>query len=172
MSPLYDPALATCVHTAVNIQTLYRTDFYYQYLFDRARESWKLLYGNDSLRSLPGPDPERSAAGQLMGIRLWWGCYLASAFGDGPTSRDQLFRHSIAFKTVSEMIRTHAILAGEYKADSRRQTIQQAIDTGNAKRNQYLTKLLATRKSRYRHFAGDIGERLSAFCSRCSRKYT
>jgi hypothetical protein len=63
---------------------------------------------------------------------LWWGCFATSAFGGGPTTRDAVFRNSIAFKTVAEVAGITGVLDGRREECSPRELIESAAGEGRA----------------------------------------
>jgi hypothetical protein len=155
-SPLYDTLLSQCTQSLETLQSLYATDFYFQYLFDRGRTRWKLLYGEDIFCKLPDVPETRLGGGYYMELRTWWCYFIKSAFGRGPTATDELFRKSIPFKAVAGILMSKAYFDGEPPVKSRRAIMEQSVEQASGADRDLLERLIASAKTRHRRFAGDI----------------
>jgi predicted nucleotidyltransferase len=166
LSPLYDASLWQHAHTIVGLHSLYATDLYYQCRFDQGRTQWKLLFGEDIIASLPPPPAERLAGGYYMDIRNWWDTFKHSAFGTGPTARDPIFRHSVAFKVVGEIVNKSAGLSGNPLRDSRKKAIADVRAQSTGWDRTYLERLERSAETRHQRFEGDIREETFQFLLR------
>jgi hypothetical protein len=155
-SPLYDTLLSQCTQSLETLQSLYATDFYFQYLFDRGRSRWKLLYGEDIFSTLPSVPEDRAGGGYYMELRTWWCYFIKSAFGRGPTATDELFRNSIPFKAVAGVLMSKAFFDGEPPVKSRRIIMAQALERATGTDRDLIERLIASSETRHRHFSGDI----------------
>jgi hypothetical protein len=166
LSPLYDASLWQHAHTIAGLHSLYATDLYYQCRFDQGRTQWKLLFGEDVIARLAPPPTERLAGGYYMDIRNWWDTFKHSAFGTGPTARDSIFRHSVAFKAVGEIVNKSAGLRGNPLQDSRKKAIADARVQSKGWDRAYLERLDRSAETRHRRFEGDIREETFQFLLR------
>jgi hypothetical protein len=166
LSPLYDASLWQHAHTLIGLRSLYATDLYYQCRFDQGRTQWKLLFGEDVIGGLPPPPAERLAGGYYMDIRNWWDTFKHSAFGTGPTARDAIFRHSVAYKAVGEIVNKTAALRGGPLRDSRKKAIADAKVQSTGWDRAYLERLERSAETRHRRFEGDIREETFRFLLR------
>lgn len=155
-SPLYDTLLSQCTQSLETLKSLYATDFYFQYLFDRGRTRWRRLYGEDVFAMLPPVPETRVGGGYYMELRTWWCYFIKSAFGNGPTATDELFRISIPYKAVAGILMTKAYFDGDRPAMSRRLMMQRALERSAGLEHSLLERLTASAKSHHRHFDGDI----------------
>ena len=155
LSPLFDATLWQHAHTIASMRHLYATDFYYQFRFDQGR-GWKLMFGEDVIGTLPPVPADRLAAGYYMDIRNWWGTFLASAFGDGVTARDAVFRHSIAYKTATEVLNKTSSLGRRELKHSRKEGLDLALAEASGRDLEFLQRLKRGAESRHLRFEGDI----------------
>lgn len=150
LSPLYDTTLQ--VHQLSVLQNLFETDYSVQFRFDQGRRTWKLLRGRDVLTALPPVPEERSAGGNYMEIRNWWYYFGSSAFGGGPLAVDPVFRSSICFKTVSEILRLG------FGLESRLEAIRRAAASDTEADRSFFQRLLDSRERRFLSYQGDVVE--------------
>ncbi|MBV9404514.1 MAG: hypothetical protein JO211_04160, partial [Acidobacteriaceae bacterium] len=137
---------------------LYETDFYYQFRFDQGRTQWKLVYGEDVIATLPPVPKDRVTGGYYMDIRNWWDTFTRSALGDGPTSRDLIFRNSIAYKAAAEILNKWSALETGVTEHSRTKGIERALARASDPERNYLSRLQRTLENRYLSYEGDILE--------------
>jgi len=162
-SPLYDTLLSQCTQSLSSLQSLYETDFYFQYLFDRGRTRWKRLYGEDVFALLPPVPETRVGGGYYMELRTWWCYFIKSVFGFGPTASDEIFRKSIPYKAAGGILNCQAYFEGHTPAASRKIAMQSAVESHSGPEQQLLVRLVASAAGRHRHFGGDIQEETFPF---------
>ena len=155
-SPLYDTLLSQCTQSLDTLQSLYATDFYFQYLFDRGRTRWKRLHGDDIFATLPQVSEDRIGGGCYMELRTWWCYFIKSAFGFGPTSSDKLFRKSIPYKAVAGILMSKSHFDGDPPVKSRRVMLEHAAEHSSGADHDLLQRLIASAHTRHRTFEGDI----------------
>jgi hypothetical protein len=127
LSPLYDAQLGGNANTISSLIEMYETDYFFQFRLNLGRTRWQRLYGEDLFALLPPLAAEKAAGGYYSEIRLWWEQFVDSAFGFGVTSRDELFRNSIAYKTVVGILKMDLALRGVEVKASRREVIAEVI---------------------------------------------
>ncbi|MBV8895676.1 MAG: hypothetical protein JO051_04125 [Acidobacteriaceae bacterium] len=155
-SPLYDACLWQHAHTFTALGGLYATDFYYQFRFDQGRSQWKLLYGEDFLATLPPVPAVRIVPGYYMDMRNWWDTFTKSVFGDGVTATDLVFRNSIAYKAVGEIVnKSLAFDRGSIQHD-RSEGIQLALEKATGEDRDFLLRLQQSAAHRHLRYSGDI----------------
>jgi hypothetical protein len=165
-SPLYDTLLSQCTQSLEVLQSLYATDFYFQYLFDRGRSRWKLLYGEDVFCKLPSVPETRIGGGYYMELRTWWCYFIKSVFGFGPTATDELFRRSIPYKAVAGILMSKAYFDGESPVKSRHAIIESSTEQASGADRNLLERLTASATTRHRRFEGDIQQETYEFLMR------
>ena len=165
-SPLYDSLLSQSSQSLDSLQSLYATDFYFQFLFDRGRTRWKRLYGDDIFAMLPAVPADRIGGGYYMELRTWWCFFLKSAFGFGPTATNELFRNSITYKAAASLLMCKAYFDGQPPASSRLDIMQRAADRAEGADKDLLQRLIAGNAARHRHFVGDIQQETCGFILR------
>jgi hypothetical protein len=165
-SPLYDTLLSQCTQSLDTLQSLYATDFYFQYLFDRGRTRWKRLYGEDIFATLPPVSEARIGGGYYMELRTWWCYFIKSVFGFGPTATDELFRRSIPYKSVAGILMSKAYFDGEAPVSSRRAALQVAAQRFSGQDQDLLHRLIASAANRHRSFDGDMQQETYEFLMR------
>jgi hypothetical protein len=111
-SPLYDTASVTQVHNVNSLQTLYLSDYFFQYKLNQAREQSILVFGQPILAGLPPVPADCALGGYYMEAKLWWMMHTTSVFGSGPTTWDPIFRNSLAYKNVAELANLRAAAEG------------------------------------------------------------
>jgi uncharacterized membrane protein len=158
LSPLYDAMLWQHAHSLSNFRNLYETDLYWQFRFDQGRTHWKLLYGDDVAGALTRPPAERLAGGYYMDVRNWWDNCRATLVGSGVVARDRIFRNSIAYKAVGELLGAAALVNGEKLPSSRRAAIREALVDANGQNRIFLERLERTAASRFLRYEGDVRE--------------
>jgi hypothetical protein len=158
LSPLYDAMLWQHAHSLANFRNLYETDLYWQSRFDQGRTHWKLLYGDDIVAALPHPPAERLAGGYYMDVRNWWDNCRATLVGSGVVARDRIFRNSIAYKAVGELLGAAALVNGKKPPASRRAAIRRALVDANDRNRIFLERLEQTAASRFLRYDGDVRE--------------
>ncbi len=156
LSPLYDASLWQHAHAITSVRVLYATDFYYQFRFDQGRTEWKLLHGDDFLATLPAVPAERIVPGYYMDIRNWWDTFTKSALGSGVTSRDPIFRNSIAYKTAAEIINKALALDAGFIEHSRKKGMQAALANSSGPDRDYLLRLKQSADAHHIRYPGDI----------------
>jgi hypothetical protein len=158
LSPLYDAMLWQHAHSLSNFRNLYETDLYWQFRFDQGRTHWKLLYGDDVAGALPCRPAERLAGGYYMDVKNWWDNCRATLVGSGVVARDRIFRNSIAYKAVGELLGAAALVNGEKLPASRRAAIRAALLVANGQKRMFLERLERSAKSRFLRYDGDVRE--------------
>lgn len=158
LSPLYDAMLWQHAHSLANFRNLYETDLYWQCRFDQGRTHWKPVYGDDIVAALPRPSAERMAGGYYMDVRNWWDNCRATLVGSGVVARDRIFRNSIAYKAVGELLNASAMLSGDAPETSRRAAIRGAVLSANGQHRVFLERLERTAASRFLRYEGDVRE--------------
>jgi hypothetical protein len=158
-SPLYDSGLWQQVHNLNNLRNLWETDYFFQSRFDEGRRDWKLESGADLVATLPPVPTDRVGGGYYMEARSWWLHFIASAFGSGPTAQDRIFRNSIAYKAVTEILEIgRALQTGSGSEESRRKSLRNSIDKAQGSERDFLTRLEETAAKNYIRFRGDVQE--------------
>jgi hypothetical protein len=156
-SPLYDSGMWQQVHNEAALRNLWETDYFFQSRFNEGRGEWKLEYGHNIVAELPPMPKERMGGGYYMEVRSWWLHFIASAFGSGPTARDAIFRNSISYKSVTEVMEiAEALRTGRGIAESRKQSLRLAIDRSQGEERDFLERLEKSAKHNHVHFSGDI----------------
>lgn len=159
LSPLYDAQLGGNAHTISSLITMYETDYFFQFRLNLGRTRWKRIYGEDLFALLPPLAEEKIAGGYYSEVRLWWEQFVDSAFGFGVTSSDEIFRNSIAYKTVVGIQKMDLALRGRLVRGSREEVIQDVIDhTPSAEEKSFLKRLQTSADRRYLRFEGDAQE--------------
>jgi hypothetical protein len=158
LSPLYDAMLWQHAHSVPSFRNLYETDLYWQFRFDQGRTHWKLLYGDDVAGALPRPPTERLAGGYYMDVRNWWDNCRATLVGSGVVARDRIFRNSIAYKAVVEVLSAGVLLKGDVPETSRRAVVQRAVPDASGPGRVFLERLERTAASRFLRYDGDVRE--------------
>src|SRR5205823_1875993 len=98
-----------------------------------ARHRAKLVYGEDVLAALPAIPEGAIAGGYYREMKLWWVFFIKSAFGSGPTAEDAIFRNSIAYKSVAEIVNIESALGGDALESSRARALNRALsESGDA----------------------------------------
>jgi hypothetical protein len=157
-SPLYDTLISQCAQSLTALQSLYKSDFYFQYLFDCGRTRWKLLYGEDVFALLPAVREDRIGGGYYMLLRAYWSHCIKSSFGFSPTATDELFRTSIAYKVVANALNCQAYFEGRTPVSSRKAMMQAALESTTGEEHNFIQRLIASAASRHLRFEGDIQE--------------
>lgn len=166
LSPLFDASLWQHAHSVSAMQSLYATDFYYQFRFDQGRTQWKLLHGEDVLASLPPAPPERVSGGYYMDIRNWWDTFTKSALGSGVTAQDRIFRHSIAYKAAAEIVNKALAIDDGFIDHSRKAGIEKALARSSGADHDFLRRLKRGEQDRHLRFEGDIQQETLQFILR------
>jgi hypothetical protein len=156
LSPLYDSTLSQQVHTLSELHSLSQEDYFFQSRFNAGRTQWKLLAGEDVFEHVVAAAPERLAGGYYMELRNAWLHFIMSAFGQGPTARDEIFRNSICFKAVAETLNAATAIAGEQFAGSRAKAIAQALSRSAGEEKTILERMIESARRRHSVYAGDI----------------
>ena len=168
ISPLYDTAIQ--VHQLNTLRNLYETDYSLQFRFDQGRRNWKLLWGGDILAALPGISPARVNGCRYMEARMWWDYFRRSAFGTGPLASDAIFRNSICFKAVSEILRLRQAIENGVEEPSRRRALESAASAAGPNRA-FFERLLESRARRFLNCRGDVIEDTFAFLLPCFEEF-
>ena len=158
LSPLYDAMLWQHAHSLANFRNLYETDLYWQFRFDQGRTHWKLLYGDDVAGALPRPPAERLAGGYYMDVRNWWDNCRATLVGSGVVARDPIFRNSIAYKAVGELLNASAMLSGDATQTSRKAVIRNSLLDARGDSRVFLKRLERSAALRFLRYDGDVRE--------------
>ena len=154
--PLFDRASIHQVHTLVSLRAMFDTDYYFQFRFDQARHRFSLAYGDDVLAALPPVPAERARGGYYMETKIWWMHFNTSAFGDGPTSWDPIFRNSVAQKAAAGVLSMEAAVSGAGVEDSRNKAADDAIERLTGSDKEVLIRLQECWRKRYLRYAGDV----------------
>jgi hypothetical protein len=156
LSPLYDSGLWQQVHNRASFHNLWETDYFFQSRFDEGLREWKLEYGTDIAASLPAVPEERRGGGNYMEVRSWWLHFIASAFGAGPTAHDPIFRNSIAYKSVTEILEIGHVLSAGSPSGSRRDALHAAIQRSAGSDRDFLARLADSARKNHLSFRGDV----------------
>ena len=156
LSPLYDSGLWQQVHNRTSFRDLWETDYFFQSRFDEGRRQWKLEYGTDIAASLPAVPEERRGGCYYMEVRSWWLHFIASTFGEGPTAQDPIFRNSIAYKSVTEILEIGSLLNGGSPAASRRDALRGSIARSVGRDRDSLERLEDSARKNHLSFQGDV----------------
>jgi len=157
LSPLYDSGLWQQVHHRESLHNLWETDYFFQSRFDEGRRQWKLEYGSDLAATLPPVPDDRRAGGYYMETRSWWLHFIGSAFGSGPTAQDEVFRNSIAYKAVTEILEVeHALKTNGSPAESRTIALRKSIERSQGKERNFFERLEASARRNHVVFRGDV----------------
>lgn len=157
LSPLYDSGLWQQVHHRESLRDLWETDYFFQSRFDEGRRQWRLEYGSDLAAALPAVPDHRRGGGYYMEARNWWLHFLASAFGSGPTAQDEVFRNSIAYKAVTEILEVeHALKTNSSPEESRTIALRNSIERSQGKERDFLERLEASTRRNHVVFRGDV----------------
>lgn len=155
--PLYDSGLWQQVHHSESLRNLWETDYFFQSRFDEGRRQWKLRYGTDLVATLPPVPEDRRGGGYYMEVRNWWLHFVGSAFGSGPTAEDEVFRNSIAYKAVTEILEIeHALETDGSPEALRSEALRKSIRRSEGKARDFLERLQASARGNYLSFRGDI----------------
>jgi predicted nucleotidyltransferase len=156
LSPLYDSGLWQQVHNRASFRNLWETDYFFQSRFDEGLREWKLEYGTDIAASLPAVPEERKGGGYYMEVRSWWLHFIASAFGAGPTARDPIFRNSIAYKAVTEILEMGHVLNAGSPSRLRRDALRASIQRSAGSERDFLERLAESARKNHLSFRGDV----------------
>jgi hypothetical protein len=156
LSPLYDSGLWQQVHNQTSFRNLWETDYFFQSRFDEGHRQWKLEYGTDIAASLPAVPEERRGGCYYMEVRSWWLHFIASTFGEGPTAQDPVFRNSIAYKSVTEILEIDHLLNGGTPAASRQDALRGSISRALGPDRDSLERLERSARKNHRAFPGDV----------------
>ena len=163
LSPLYDTTLADQVHQIPVVRNLFETDYSVQFRFTQGRRSWKLLFGADLNAQLPAVCPEKIPGGFYMEVRNWWRYFAGSAFGGGPLAVDEIFRNSICFKAVADIVDIQFRMANGAGSASRKEAVERAGSVDGTGHSAYLRRLLNCARRRFLRFDGDVIEETFRF---------
>jgi hypothetical protein len=156
-SPLYDSGMWQQVHNQAALRNLWETDYFFQSRFNEGRAEWRLEFGHNIVAELPPMPKERLGGGYYMEVRSWWLHFIASAFGSGPTARDAIFRNSISYKSVTEVMEiAESLRTGRGITESRKQSLRRAIGRSIGRERDFLERLERSGKNNHLHFSGDI----------------
>jgi len=156
LSPLFDTQLWQNARSLSVVKSLYESDYYFQYRFNRGRSRWKRLYGDDLFALLPPVPGEKLAGGYYSEIRLWWTIIMKSIFGSGPTAKDRLFQNSIPFKSVGEILNMAAGIENGIVYPSRTEALAHALSHAQGSEREFLMRLDASGRQNHLQFHGDI----------------
>ena len=157
ISPLYDSGLWQQVHNLASLRNLWETDYFFQSRFDEGRRQWKLASGTDLVATLPAVPEDRLGGGYYMEVRSWWLHFIASAFGSGPTAQDAIFRNSIAYKAVTEVLEIARVLrTGGAMEESRAKSLQISIEEARGEDRDFLVRLARSAVKNHLRCEGDI----------------
>jgi hypothetical protein len=130
LSPLYDRASIAQITTIEDLKLLYATDMYMAMAYAKGAQQWGLLWGNDVLADLPPIASDRFVGCLAMEVRRWWNALASACFSTGVVSRDSIFRNSICFKTIAEILRAERTLSGTIHLASRRDLMESESKAG------------------------------------------
>ena len=129
ISPLYDSASIAQITTMEDLKVLAATDMYMALVYAKAGQQWRLLWGSNVLGELPPIAFDRFAGCVAMDLRRWWNTMALVCFSTGVISRDSIFRNSISFKVIAEILRAEQALSGSIPHDSRREMLERESKT-------------------------------------------
>lgn len=155
--PLYDSGLWQQVHQSESLRNLWETDYFFQSRFDEGRRQWKLQHGTDIVATLPSVPGHRRGGGYYMEARNWWLHFIASAFGSGPTAQDEIFRNSIAYKAVTEILEIEHVLEidGSHE-ESRSKALRNAIERSHGEQRAFLERLETSARANHLGSGGEL----------------
>lgn len=157
LSPLYDSGLWQQAHTRESFYNLWETDYFFQSRFDEGRRQWKLAYGTDLVATLAPVPRERLGGGLYMEARSWWLHFIASAFGSGPTATDPIFRNSVGYKALTEILElARAVHARSMPEESRAKSLRKSIELAEAQDRDFLERLEESARLNHLRFRGDL----------------
>jgi hypothetical protein len=148
--PLFDRESLGSLNTWQDLLRMNNTDLFFAYQYATAKSSWKLLWGQDLIQALPDLSPDRRAGAAQFDMGCWWGAYLRSALGSGVVARDSIFRNSLSFKAVADLLRAECIARGETPPRNRRAILSQFLEDGGLR-----TRLLDSEAADFLKMDGD-----------------
>jgi predicted nucleotidyltransferase len=106
--PLFDRESLGAIQTWDDFLRINRTDLFLAYQYAPAKRRWKLLWGEDLIQGLPDISKERRAGAAYLEVRRWWGLFARMALGRNVTAQDAVFRNSLSFKAVADVLRAES----------------------------------------------------------------
>jgi hypothetical protein len=91
-----------------------------------------------------------------MEVRSWWLHFIAGAFGAGPTAQDAIFRNSIAYKSVTEILEIERLLNAGSPSGSRRDSLRGSIQRSSGRDRDFLERLENSARKNHLTFLGDV----------------
>ena len=111
--PLFDRESLGAIQTWDDFLRINQTDLLLAYHYASAKRNWKLVWGEDLICQLPDLAVERRAGASYLEVRRWWSTFMVMATGQGITARDSVFRNSISFKAVADVLRAELMAEGK-----------------------------------------------------------
>jgi hypothetical protein len=155
ISPIYDSTSTLQVHTPQSLRTMFDGDYFFQFRLDQARQCSRLIYGAPLLETLPSVPEVKVRGGYYMETRVWWMQFATTAFGDGPTSGDAIFRNSVAQKAVAAVLNMEAAMAGAAVEHSRLKSAEAGMKRLAPAERGIVEQLQESWRSRYLRHSGD-----------------
>lgn len=155
LMPLFDRESLGSIVTWEDFSRMNDSDLLLAYHYASAKRNWKLLWGEDLIQRLPDLSEERRAAASYQEMRRWWGTFISMAVGEGITARDEVFRNSLSFKAVSDVLRAEMIARGEIPPKRRTELLQRGLAEGDG---ELVTRLLASEAKTFVAIEGDPRE--------------
>jgi hypothetical protein len=140
--PLFDRESLGAIHTWQDFLHLNNTNLYLAYQYAFSRHGWKLLFGEDLVQALPPLSEDRRTGAGFLEVRRWWAAFIKMAAGQSLTARDPIFRNSLCFKAVADVLRAEQVMHGVEPAPNRRAVLETGLR--DAADGALLRDLLAT----------------------------
>ena len=108
----YHPNLVVSLES---LEHRWNTSAVWQYRYQEGKSTWKLLYGQDVLKSLPDLSESQRLRSCFAEINHWCIRFADFILKPGGFYQDTVMRNMICFKAVSEVMNArHSMLTGEY----------------------------------------------------------
>jgi hypothetical protein len=132
LMPLFDRESLGAIQTWQEFLQLNDTDLFMAYHYSSSKQNWRLIWGEDLIQGLPPLQPARRGGASHIELRRWWATYAKVAYGNGVTARDAVFRNSMSFKAVADVLRAEIMAFGQVPPPTRKQILQQALHQPDA----------------------------------------
>jgi hypothetical protein len=153
--PLFDKDSLGGIQTWEDLLRFNNTDLLLAYSYASAKRQWRLLWGENMMQNLPDLELHRRAGAAYTDVRRWWGLYVRMAFSGHVTARDAVFRNSISFKAVADVLRAQMFANGAVPSSRRTDILRQQMPAGDA---DLLRRLLDSEANDFLEMQGDPRE--------------
>lgn len=105
----------TFVQTEQDVLYRWTNSPHWRYRYQEGKSNWSLRYGRDVLSTLPAITPMERRASCFGEMHYWWMQFCDFMLQHAHGREDAISRHSICYKTVSEVLNVlHAMRTGEF----------------------------------------------------------